>query len=230
MDEEVKERVSTLEAVLGEFIVQTNKSLRRMDEDTRILKEEMREFKEEMSDFKGEMSVFKDEMSGFKGEMSDFKEEMRQDRKAMNKRWGELANRMGTLAEDIAAPNVKTMANTLFGCQEIDSYAVRVTRRNRKDRKQITEFDVILVCGDYLFINETKSNPQAEYVLAFAEKLQHTFDFFPEYEGKTLVPIFSSLYLSEPTVNQLTEHNIYAMALSGETMELLNYQAVRDRS
>lgn len=41
MDEETKERVSTLEVVLGEFIVQTNKALKRMEEDTKILKKEM---------------------------------------------------------------------------------------------------------------------------------------------------------------------------------------------
>ena len=202
MDEEVRDRVSTLEAVLGEFIVQTNKSLRRMEEDTRALKEEM----------------------------SDFKEEMRQDRKAMNKRWGELANRLGTIAEDIAAPNVRTMAQTYFGCQEVDGYAVRVERRSKADRKRITEFDVVLVCDNYLFINETKANPQTEYVQVFAEKLRDIFDFFPEHTGKSVVAIFSSLSLSETLVCQLTEQKIYAMALGGETMELLNYQAVRDQS
>ncbi|MGB3589670.1 MAG: hypothetical protein WBA23_24195 [Tunicatimonas sp.] len=39
---------STLEAVLGEFIVQTNKSLKRVEEGTLALQREMVGFKEEM--------------------------------------------------------------------------------------------------------------------------------------------------------------------------------------
>ena len=220
IDEEVRDRVSTLEAVLGEFIVQTNKSLRRMEEDTRVFKEEMSEFKEEM----------RQDRKARDADMQSFKEEMRQDRKAMNKQWGDLANRLGTIAEDIAAPNVRTMAAKHFGCREIDSYSVRVMRRSQKDRKRLTEFDVVITCDNYLFINETKSNPQIEYVNDFAKKLQDVFDFLPEYQDKTIVPIFSGLYLSEPIVQKLTEEKIYAMALGGETMELLNYEAVRDES
>lgn len=222
MDQDVIERVGTLEIILGEFLVRTEKMLRRMEQDTKALKEEMSEFKGEMSDFKGEMSDFKDEMS-------DFKEEMRQDRKDLNKKWGELANRLGTIAEDIAAPNVRTVATTLFGCTDVDSYSVRVMRRSRKDRTRLTEFDVLITCGNYLFINETKANPQAEYVSEFAEKLKKVFDFLPEHQEKTVVPIFSSLHLPEPVVQLLTKHKIYAMALGGETMELLNYDAVKQQ-
>jgi hypothetical protein len=215
MDQEVIERVGTLEIILGEFLVRTEKMLRRMEQDTKALKEEM-------SEFKGEMSDFKDEMS-------EFKEEMRQDRKDLNKKWGELANRLGTIAEDIAAPNVRTVATTLFGCTDIDSYSVRVMRRSWKDRTRLTEFDVVITGGNYLFINETKANPQAEYVSEFAEKLKDIFDFLPEYQEKTVVPIFSSLHLPEPIVQLLTKHKIYAMALGGETMELLNYDAVKQQ-
>ena len=208
MDQEVSERVSTLEAVLGEFIVQSTRSIKKLEESDQVLKEEMLNFKQEMA---------------------EFKDETRQDRKEMNKKWGELANRLGTLAEDIAAPNVRTVATTLFGCASIDIYMTRTMRRSRKDRKKLTEFDALVVCDDYLFINETKSTPRQEYVLDFANKLKDIFDFLPEYEGKTVIPIFSSLHLPEPIVHLLTRHKIYAMALGGETMELLNYEAVRQQ-
>ena len=227
IDEEVRDRVSTLEAVLGEFIVQTNKSLRQMNEDTRVLKKEMSDFKQEMSEFKEEL---RQDRKTRDADMQTFEEELRQDRKAMNKQWGELANRLGTIAEDIAAPNVRTMAAEHFGCKEIDSYSVRVMRRSQKDRKRLTEFDVVVSCDNYLFINETKSNPQIDYVNDFVKKLQDVFDFLPEYKGKTVVPILSGLHLPEPIVQKLTEEKIYAMALGGETMELLNYEAVRDES
>ena len=213
MDDEVRERVSTLEIVLGEFIVQTNKSLNRLER-------EMRDFKDEMSDFKDEMRVFKDEMS-------DFKDELRTDRKEMNKKWGELANRLGTLAEDIAAPNMRTIAKELFSCEYIDNFGVRIERRTTKDRKIINEFDVILSCQHYLFVNETKSTPDISYIDNFSEKLAHIFEYFPEHEGKTVVPVFSSLSLPEKIVAYLTKRNILAMAMGGETMELLNYEALK---
>jgi len=198
MSEEVNERVGTLEVVLGEFIVQTNRSLNRLER---------------------EMREFKDEMRGFK-------DEMRLDRKELNKKWGELANRLGTLAEDIAAPNIRTIALEYFDCSEIDDYGVRRMRRNRHNRKLILEFDVVLSCQDYLFINETKSTADIAYIDTFMEKLSDIFAYFPEHEGKVVVPVFSSLSLSEAMVSYLTERRILAMAMGGETMVLLNLDEV----
>lgn len=198
MSEEVNERVGTLEVVLGEFIVQTNRSLNRLER-------EMREFKDEMR---------------------KFKDEMRLDRKELNKKWGELANRLGTLAEDIAAPNIRTIALEYFGCSEIDDFGVRRMRRNRHNRKLLREFDVVLSCQDYLFINETKSTADIAYIDAFVEKLSDIFAYFPEHEGKVAVPVFSSLSLSEAMVIYLTERRILAMAMGGETMTLLNLDEV----
>lgn len=226
MDEEVKERVSTLEAVLGEFIVQTNKSLRRMEEDTKTLKEEMRGFKDEMAEFREEMRLDREHRDE---EMSRFKEEMRQDRKDLNKKWGELANRLGTVAEDISAPNMKTIALQYFECDEIDTFSLQVSRRNRNNRKQIQEFDVVLTCKEYLFINETKLSPKIEHAQQFSDKLLQVFEYLPEHEGKTVVPVFSSLNIPDKVVDELTKHSIYAMSMGGETMELLNYEALQNR-
>ncbi|WKN42850.1 hypothetical protein [Tunicatimonas pelagia] len=224
MDEEVKERVGTLKAVLGEFIVQTNKSMRKIEEGTIALQREMADFRKEMQRDRQQRDT---EMKDFKEEMGQFRDEMRQDRKDMNKRWGDLANRLGTVAEDFAAPNIKTMAQVHFGCQDIDHFSVRVLRRSQRDRKRLTEFDVIIVCRNYLFINETKSNPQKEHIPAFAHKIRDIFDYLPEYEGKTVAPVFSSFSLPESIVEQLTTLKIYAMALGGETMELLNYSEIQ---
>lgn len=162
--------------------------------------------------------------------MEAFIEEMRQDRKTMRKQWWDIANRLGTVAEDVAAPDVRMMAAQYFDCQELDSFSLRVMRRSQKDRKRLVEFDIMMVCHQYLFVNATNSTPRKEYVQDFADKLRDIFDFFPEYQEKVVVPIYASFYLSEPIVQKLTEEKIYAMALGGETMELLNYEAVRDES
>jgi hypothetical protein len=68
----VEERVERLESLLGQFIVNTDVALRRLETS----------------------------LEAFKDEMRAFKDEVNEDRKRMNKMWGELANKMGTLVED----------------------------------------------------------------------------------------------------------------------------------
>ena len=123
---------------------------------------------------------------------------------------------------------MKTVARQYFGCEGYDTFAVRVSRRNQRDRKYIQEFDVVLTCGDYLFINETKSSPKPEHARQFSDKLQTVFDYLPEHAGKTVVPIFSGLSIPDSVVEELTRQGIYAMSMGGETMKLLNYEELRE--
>lgn len=159
-------------------------------------------------------------------EMAKYQEKGERHIREMNKQWGNLANKMGTIAEDIAAPNVKMIAREYFGCDAIDSYGVRIERRNRNDRKFIEEFDVMLSCGQYLFINETKSTVRPGYIEEFIAKLDRVFDYFPEHEGKRIVPVFSSLALTDKEVNYLTENKILAMAMGEGTMEVPNLETL----
>ncbi len=69
-------RLSTLETVLAEYIMQTNRNMASLARNVSRLSDEMLDFKNEMSGFKNEMLDFKNEMSDFKNEMSDFKNEM----------------------------------------------------------------------------------------------------------------------------------------------------------
>ncbi|NJL59358.1 MAG: hypothetical protein HC887_06650, partial [Desulfobacteraceae bacterium] len=69
---ELEERVDRLETILGQFIVQTNTAINRMERDTRLLKQEMREFKNEM---RTEMKEFKDEMRADRDEMKADRDE-----------------------------------------------------------------------------------------------------------------------------------------------------------
>jgi len=47
------------------------------------------------------------------------------------------------------------------------------------------------------------------------------FSYFPEYKGMKLIPVFSSLYLSDSVVTYLSKNKIYAMAMKGDTMDIL---------
>jgi len=151
-----------------------------------------------------------------------------EERKEMNKRWGDLANKMGTLAEDIVAPNISGIAREYFGCSDIKDFMVRRRKKNTKDASKVREFDVIAVCDDKVIINETKSNPKIEYINEFINVLKEIYDYFPEYRGKKIIPIFSSLYIPEDLVTYLTKNRIYAMAMKDDTMDLLNFEQVVD--
>ena len=287
--EELEEKVSELEAVLGRFIVHTDVILRRMERDTAAFREEMSTFREEvhrdqqhrdqnMETFREEvrrdqqhrdqnMETFREEvrrdqqqrdenMNVFREEirrdqrqrdenMNTFREEIRRDQQqrdqnteqfkgSMNKRWGELANRLGTVVEDIVAPNLPIVAERYFGCVAIDTFALRVKRMNQVKKEKSdasqSEFDAILTCQQYLFVNETKAKATSEDVKAFVEKqVKKIFEYFPEYEGKTVVPIFSSLSIPEATLKYLTKNRVYAMSSKGDTMDLLNFEEIQKK-
>jgi hypothetical protein len=150
-------------------------------------------------------------------------------KKEWNKRWGELANKLGTVVEDIIAPGIPRIAQAYFGCPEIEDFMVRRKVINKKDRSKRREFDVIAVCQDVVILNETKEYVKIAYIDQFVQFLHsgEFYEYFPEYQGKTLIPIFSSLYLAEDIVNYLTKHGIYALAMSEEAVDLLNFEQVK---
>src|SRR3990167_9559644 len=204
----VKDKVDTLERVLEEYIKNVGNAQMQTEREMRGFKDEMREFKDEMKEFKDEMKEFKDEM--------------REDRRNMNKKWGEIVNKMGTLVEDIIAPNIPRIAREYFKCEDMEFFGLRVTKRNSKDKSKSREFDIIAVCGDTVIINETKSSPRVDYINEFLEILKEVCEYFPEYESKKIIPIFSSLYIPENVVTYLTKVKIYAMAMKDDVMDLLN--------
>lgn len=234
MASELKERVSTLEKTLQDFIRHTNRSFAKVNNaiiDLRNemddFKDEMKDFKNEMKEFKNEMKEFKDEMKDFKNEMKDFKNEMKEFKSEMARKWGELANRLGTLAEDVVAPNLIPAARKYFHCQDEPlDFMPRRVKAHSKEAGRSREFDAIVVFADTVILSETKATPRAEYVRDFSQVIKEFFDYFPEYAGKRLIPIFASLNVEENILKQATKNKIFVMALKGDTMEILNYNEV----
>ena len=140
MSQELKEKVSTLETTLQDFIRHTDRSFIKVNN-------AIVDLHNEMGDFKEEMKVFKDEMKGFKSEMA--------------RKWGELANRLGTLAEDIVAPNLVPVARKYFNCQgEPLDFMPRRVKAHSKEAGRSREFDAIAVFEDTVILSETKSTPR----------------------------------------------------------------------
>lgn len=207
MSQELKEKVSTLETTLQDFIRHTERSFIKVNNALIDLRNEMDDFKEEMKEFKNEMKEFKSEMA---------------------RKWGELANRLGTLAEDVVAPNLIPAARKYFNCQgePLIFLSRRVKKAHSKEKGRIREFDAIVVFEDTVILSETKSTPRSEYVQDFSQVIKEFFDYFPEFAGKRLIPIFASLSVEENILKQATKNKIYVMALKGDTMEILNYHEV----
>ncbi len=191
-------QTDSLESVLEKFIVSTDNALTRLER-------EMREFKDEMREFKMESE---------------------RDRKQMNKQWGDLANKMGTLVEDIVAPNIPRVAKEYFHIDKIDYFAIRVMKRNTRNPSIRKEFDVIAVSETHFFLNETKATPRVNYIDLMIETLEEIDAYFPEFQDRTLVPIFSSLSIPGDIAKYLSRKRIYAMGMKDDTMSIVNFDEV----
>ncbi len=198
-------------------------------------KDEMKGFKDGVEAFKGEMQMFKDgveafkgEMKAFKDEMQAFKEEVRRDRKAMNKRWGEIANKLGTVVEDIIYPSARRVARAFFGAETIEFEGQRIVRRLSGDRGRSREFDGVFAWEGHVLLLEGKAAIRPEYLRGFVDfvRLGAFFDWFPEYRGRRLIPVFGALAIPDQDVAWLTRRRIYVLKMGEEAMELVNFEAV----
>lgn len=145
--------------------------------------------------------------------------EMRQSKRDLDKKWGELSNKLGTMAEDLVVPSIPRILKQVTGCTlEIEYSVVRV----RKSKPKNQEFDVVAVCGDYVFINETKSTLLSEYIHNFYELMQTIREYFPEFKGKQFIGFIASLYVEENLVWQGEKLGLVVIGFGEELMDVLN--------
>lgn len=191
----VKDRVDSLEKTLEEYIRNVGNAQMQTEKELREFKDEMRAFKEEMSE----------------------------DRKKAFRQWGEVTNKMGTLAEDFVAPCVREVAERYFGCSDEEDFMVRRYKRKPKEKGKRREFDIIAVYEKLVVLVEVKSTPRLSYIDEFVAILKELPEYFPEYGGRRVVPVFASQYLPDDVVAYLTKNGIYAMAIRDDMMDLMNY-------
>ena len=207
----VDERVDRLESIFEQFMAQTSTAITHLDMTIARIDRSLEDFKKQ-----SEKSL------------SRLEQNAEQDRREHNKRWGELANKMGTLIEDIVAPNLRRMTQAELSCGEFQHFAIRLERVHPLT-KQEREFDVVAAGSVAVLLNETKSAPTPEHAQAFAKFVEsgEFFNYFPEYKGRALLPVFSSLYIPANVVTYLTKQGVYAVAMSGDTMQVLNLSQVK---
>ena len=233
----IEERVTNLEEVLTEFIIQTGEKINATNANVDRLALEMQDFKDEMRDFKDEMRLsrersekemqdFKDEMSDFKDEMIKYREEAERDRKTMGKQWGELTNKMGTIIEDLVFPAVRPVLGKYFNCK-ILKRNIR-NERNSEDGSKEIEIDVIAVSKDKVFMIEVRSKPTHKYVDEVLEKTKTFREFFPEYNDKELIPMLASLVFKDDIINYANKKHLYLMEYrEWEYMDIINFDKVK---
>lgn len=201
----VETRVTNLEELMAQLttlVIQQGQNINRLELKVERLSDEMREFKDEMR---------------------EFKDESQRTQKQMNKQWGDLSNKMGTLAEDLVAPSIGRILHMVIDCPEeqIDTIAIRVRQRRPSDNHP-REFDAIAVCGNYLLINETKSNLRSEDIAAFTQILTEVRTYFPEYADKKVIGSVASLYVNENLVQYGERLGLIVLGFGEGVMDVLN--------
>ena len=98
-------------------------------------------------------------------------------------------------------------------------------QKNKKIKERVSILEIVL--GEFIVQSNKSLNRLEKEMKEFKDEMRLDRKA-PEHQGKTVVPVFSSLSLPERTVAYLTEKNILAMAMGGETMKLLNFDALKE--
>jgi hypothetical protein len=204
----IEDRVDRLDALFGQFLSEMAVINHRAEERHKAAEERNR--------------LAEERNQAAEARMARFEQEMRASKRELDKKWGDLANKMGTILEDIVAPNLQRLAREHFRLDPVLDFMMRRTRRRPDGPALETEFDALVVGADAVLLGEAKSTPSLEAVEAFAAKIGVFFDFFPEYRGRRLIPVFGSWAMADPVIERLTQQSIYALRMGEDTMELAN--------
>ncbi|WP_028523911.1 hypothetical protein [Runella limosa] len=210
-------KVATLEDILSDYIVITERDNRQLRADIRAIGDRM----------EADTAKLKAEMSEFKNGMSEFKNEMRASTKDLHKKMGDLSRKLGTFVEDFAAPNLPRIAAEYFNEPNLVNHLVRWTRYNPANRADSFEADAVTETENMVFFLEAKFSPRNDDINELPARIEEFKKRFPEFKGKNLVTIFASWSISENHLRMLTKMGVYALVMGEETMELANFDALK---
>jgi hypothetical protein len=246
---EIETKVSKLEEVLQDFIVNVERAHLRTEAKLEKLHTEIEEFKESTLRFQAESEKDRRELreslerykaeaekdrkemqesfERYKAEAEKDRKEMREEIKGLNKKWGELANKMGTITEDLIAPALRPVLDKYFRCNPI----MEGQRIRRRINGEHYEVDAIAVCDDKVFMIEERSTPKFHHVEEIKKKSERFFKFFPEHKDKELIVIFGSITFPPDVIQEASKKGIYVMGWrEWEYMDILNFEEVKRES
>jgi len=221
------ERVDRLEVI----VTQISAAVLRLERNVDRLEIGIEEMRRQAELDRAESARMRQQFELDRAESARTRQQSEKERRELARQLGDISIRMGTIVEDMIAPSLRRLAAEELGCGEEVFYAMR-SWRTRADGQARREFDAFFVGTQAVMLNETKTTARPEYATAFIEFLRD-WEFalyFPEYANKPMVPVFSSLHIPPDLVAYLTKHNIYAVAMSDDTMRVLNLEQVRAQS
>jgi len=86
---------------------------------------------------------------------------------------------------------------------------------------------VIAVANGKVFVVEVKSSLDVEDVDKAKEAFEEFFTFFPEFKGKKLVGVVSSLNVRESVINHATNMGLLVLTMGGEYLQFENADRVK---
>jgi hypothetical protein len=143
--------------------------------------------------------------------------------------WGEMANKMGTLVEDIVAPGIPTIFRDQFGITELEMSTLRLRRAHRLDRGRTREFDYVVMAGDVVLVNETKSHLRPDDIPAFVVALQDIRNYLPEAEGRKVIGCLASFSLDPSLVIAGERQGLLMVGLATGLLRVLNSSGFEPR-
>lgn len=160
----------------------------------------------------------------FREEMRLDREEARQDHRNLNKQLGEIANKQGRMTEDLVAPSICRILQEVVNCpvNEGCGLLVRPRRINPNDRSRTKEFDAIAECGDYVLVNETKSNLSPADIDKLMVTIKEVREYFPEYADRKFIGSLATLYADESLVKFASRKGVLILAVGDELMDVKN--------
>ena len=203
-----------MEIALKESAARQNALFAKMDRETEALKK----------NGEADRQAMKEDTRRMKEDTRRMKEDtrrMKEDTLAMKKAWGDLANKMGSVAEDVVAPNIPRLAVEEFGLGEVEDLMVRARRSSRRGEKRQTEWDIVCSGPNKIVVVEVKSTPTKEKIREVPERLASFFDFFPEYEGRSLIGVFASWSIPSEFLPEISQCGLYGIAMGEETMDVV---------
>jgi DNA-directed RNA polymerase subunit F len=217
---DITERVDRLETVFASFMERTEEALadiRASTADIRasnlrtdaILLEMQRQAENERHDTDRQQT-------------EKVRQQAEKDRKDFNRHWAELSDSRGTLVEDMVAPNARRIASEIFPADPVIRLAQRVRQTHPADHGRMIEIDLLAAGRQHLMVVEAKRRLDPEKIREFVEKVSSIPEYMPEYSGHKLVPVVASVTIDPSVITFLDRQKVYGVAMSDETMQLVN--------
>jgi hypothetical protein len=149
---------------------------------------------------------------------------MEKDRRDLNKQLGYIANKQGRMTEDLVAPSICRILREVVHCPrrfECGSL-VRPRRTHPVDRGRLKEFDVIADCGDYVLVNETKSNLGPEDIGILMDTIEEVREYFPEFRDRKFIGSLATLYAEDSLIKFASRKGVLILAVGDELMDVKN--------